>query len=143
MWFNNWRDTLEEKGFGRMITRPATFDELMSMETGDARDTVKEFTVEEFIIPDEQLRRIVNIDESCLSLDGASQTRGGRPAVAFHSAGRHRGAKRASKSSITVTFIGGSSAAGEPVPPHFQFGAKAQSDEMTIEIDVLRHLEDV
>ncbi len=33
------------------------------------------------VIPIEQLKRIVNIDETCLSLDGSDNVRGGWPEV--------------------------------------------------------------
>ena len=58
-WFDNWQSDLLELGF--------------AYETGD---DVK--------ISDEQLARIGNIDETCLSLDGSSGLCGGHPEVTFY-----------------------------------------------------------
>ena len=82
-----------------------------------------------FIIANEQLCQIINIDEIALCLDGneAGQC-GGRPSAEFVDMGLPCVYKRTSKSSITVTFITGSSAAGESVPPpHFQFPTRAKT----------------
>ena len=106
MWFENWRIDLEALCFG-------FHDE----GTND------------FIIPEEQLRRIINLDESCLSLDGSSGRRGGRPSVSFFDPNLPRLGKAATKSSVTTTFISGSTAYGEALPPHFQFSTKAKTIE--------------
>ena len=37
------------------------------------------------VIPMEQLQKIVNIDETCLVLDGSKCNRGGRPEITFYS----------------------------------------------------------
>ena len=59
-WFDNWSRDLIELGF-------ATADKM-----GHA------------VIPEEQLNNIVNIDETCLSLDGSQGNQGGRPEVSFY-----------------------------------------------------------
>ena len=59
-WFNNWERDLLELGFAKKV---------------DGKT----------IIPEDQLARILNIDETCLVMDGSSSQRGGRPAVVFTS----------------------------------------------------------
>jgi hypothetical protein len=60
MWFRNWELDLVKLGFAHV-----------QENTGES------------IIPADQMRRILNFDESCLSLDGSTQTRSGRPEVVF------------------------------------------------------------
>lgn len=78
------------------------------------------------VIPVEQLKRIINIDETCLSLDGSDNVRGGRPEVYLYDPRIHQVGKATSKSSLTSTMITGSNAAGEAIVPHFQFQSKAK-----------------
>ena len=105
VWFENWKHILEDLGFAE-------------------RDSSGEL-----YIPQEQLPRILNVDESCLSLDGSQGNRGGRPEVIFFNPRFPQCGKGTSKSSLTTTFITGSNAAGEAIPPHFQFQTSAQSGE--------------
>ena len=56
-WFDNWEHDLEDLGFAERD------------EEGN------------LYIPVEQLSRIINVDKSCLSLDGINRQRGGRPEV--------------------------------------------------------------
>ena len=102
-WFGHWKNDLLELGFA----------------TNGSRG---------FDIPDLQLRRILNLDESCLSMDGSAR-RGGRPSVTFYDPNLPHSGKKTSKSSVTITFITGSTAFGEALPPHFQFSTKAKSDD--------------
>ena len=81
------------------------------------------------IIPDDQLRNILNFDESCLSLDGSEGRRGGRPEIVLHDPRFPMTGKATNKDSLTATFISGSNAAGEALPPHFQFQTKATSGD--------------
>ena len=112
MWFNNWGHDLVQLGFATKLN-----------DDGDIH------------IPDDQLGRIVNFDETCLSLDG-SGNRGGRPEVVFFNSLLPQLGRGTSKSSLTTTMITGSSALGEALPPHFQFQTSAQSeDTMRVRID--------
>jgi len=83
----------------------------------------------EFVIPDSQLRRIINLDESNLSLDGSTATRGGRGGAAIWDTALPMIGQPVNKSNVSLTLITGSSAFGEPLPPHFQFQTKAQNTE--------------
>ena len=90
-----------------------------------------------FIIPDEQLKHIVNFNETALSLDGSEGRCGSRPAVGFYDPNLPA-YKRTSKSSMTLTMITAFSAAGESLAPHFQFPTKAKNkDNMKIECEIL------
>ena len=74
-----------------------------------------------FIIPENQLQCIINFDETALSRDGSEGRCGDRPAVEFYGPNLPETYKRTSKLSMAITMITGSSAAGEPLAPHFQF----------------------
>ena len=84
------------------------------------------------IITEEHLSRIINLDESCLSLDGNQGRRGGIPSVIFVDPNLPQTGKTVSKSSVTYTFIGGSNAAGDALSQHFQFSTSAQTTERQI-----------
>ena len=105
LWFDNWTRDLEELGFAKRNEKAEVY------------------------IPDEQLGNIANLDETCMSLDGSNGNRGGRPEVTFFDPRFPQLGKGTSKSSLTTTMIAGSTAAGEPLPPHFQFQTAAQSIE--------------
>ena len=62
LWFDNWRRKIVELGFATVTNE------------GEA------------IIPPQQLARIINLDETCLSLDGSKGPRGGRPTTCLSSA---------------------------------------------------------
>ena len=54
-WFKNWERDLLDLGFAKVNDEGTTY------------------------IPDDQLGRILNVDESCISLDGSNGQRRGRP----------------------------------------------------------------
>ncbi len=119
-WFDNWCRDLVELGFAHKD------------ESG------------EIIIPDDQLARIVNIDETCLVLDGSKAGRGGCPEVYFYDASLPELGRAAAKSSLSTTMIGGSTAAGEAIPPHFQFSTTAQtSDNMRLQCKLIEFMPSV
>lgn len=105
LWFNSWEKTLLELGL------------LEQDEAGKLN------------IPREQLRNISNFDQTCLSLDGSSISRGGRPAAYYHDPCLPQVGISTSKMSQTITMITGSNAWGEALPPHFRFMSSAQTDE--------------
>ena len=80
----------------------------------------------------DQLKRIINIDETCLALDGSKSKRGGRPAVIFYHRKFPRLGKGTIKTSTATTMIGGINPTGEPDPPHLQFPKKSRSEETMI-----------
>jgi len=83
----------------------------------------------ELVFEDGALSRILNMDETCISLDGSNDNQGGRPAVTFYDKRFPQLGKATSKSALTITMISGSNAVGKPIAPHFQFQTSAQSDE--------------
>jgi len=116
-WFNNWEFDLVDLGFA---TRGA-----------DGKVTIS----------DEQLYFILNFDETCLSLDGSEGQRGGRPQMMMHDPRLPYNGKRANKDSLTATLVCGSNAAGEALPPHFQFQTKATTDAgERLRNEVFRHV---
>ncbi|KAL7532024.1 hypothetical protein ACHAWF_009676 [Thalassiosira exigua] len=112
MWFENWEQDLLQLGFAKVAKDHPDWDD----------GTV--------YIPKEQLKNIVNFDESCLSMDGSDGVRGGQPESFFYDPNLPMPAtKGTSKCSKTTTLITGSNAAGEALPPHFQFQTDAKTDE--------------
>ena len=83
----------------------------------------------EKFIPPHKLRDIANFDETCLSLDGSTITRGGRPEASWEDSRLPSIGKSMSKTSQTTTMIGGSNTLGGALPPHFQFSLNAASEE--------------
>jgi hypothetical protein len=115
-WFDNWEFDLVELGFA----------------TRDADGKIA--------IPAEQLYNIINFDETCLSVDGSEGRRGGRPNVTLHDPRLPYTGKRTNKDSLTATLVMGSNAAGEALPPHFQYQTKATTeDRERVRIDVFRY----
>ena len=106
LWFDSWEKVLDDLGFFEV----------------DAA------TREKFI-PPHKLRDIANFDETCLSLDGSTITRGGRPEASWEDSRLPRVGKSMSKTSQTTTMIGGTNALGGALPPHFQFSLNAASEE--------------
>ena len=104
-WFKNWEFDLVDLGFA-------------------VRDANGKVT-----IPDKKMYYIINFDETCLSLDGSEGRRGGRPQMTLHIPRLPYAGKRANKDSLTATLVCGSNAAGEALPPHFQFQTKATTDK--------------
>ena len=76
-----------------------------------------------------QLRRIMNVNETEISLDTSNTRAGGRPAVSFHDPHLSLTSRYMAKSSLACTGIFGSSAEGECVPPHFQLPMSGTAEE--------------
>ncbi len=62
-------------------------------------------------------------------LDGVSGHKGGRQPITLHDPCLPFHGKQTNKDSKTVTLVCGSNAAGEALPPHFQFQTKSTMDE--------------
>ncbi len=118
MWFDNWEHNLVELGF-------ACVDAIIKKVT----------------ILSEQLRNIGNLDETNILLDGSTMTRGGRPEMVLYDPRFPQVRNATSKSSLSVTMVAGSNAAGEAYPPHLQFPSKAKSKEqMRLDYNILNHI---
>ena len=92
----------------------------------------KEYKVDddggELTFTEEQLRRILNIDETELALNGDTHA-GSRLAVTFYDPHLPIASRSVAKSSLACTGIFGSNAAGKCVPPHFQLPTSATAEE--------------
>ena len=102
---------------------PITDNSTTSLLNSDSKQNFFEGAMAggERLIPEHQLKNILNFDETCLSLDGSTLKRGGRPVACRTDPRLPQVGKTTSKSSQTVTMITGSNAYGEVLPPHFQF----------------------
>jgi hypothetical protein len=117
LWFDSWEMFLVKYGF-------ATIKEDGSLH-----------------ITEEMKARILNFDETCLSLDGSNGNRGGHPTVTYYDVRFPQLGKVTLKSALTTTMISGSSVAGKSIPPHFQFQTSATSAEgEVIHIEMVRFL---
>ena len=118
LWFDEWESEFSRVGFGSHHNDNGSF-----------------------IIPENQLKRIINFDQTALSLDGSEGRCEHQSAVEFYNPNLHAAYKRTSKLSMTITMTIGLSAAGEPLAPHFQFPTKAKNKEnMKIECKVLEKM---
>jgi hypothetical protein len=88
--------------------------------------------------------RIINFDASPVSIDNTSGEKGGRPPTTFSSTSLPAGATPANKTGYACTFIGGSTAAETPLPPHLQLKTAAKTaDREQLNIAVLQHIKRV
>ena len=101
------------------------------MEDLEFADRYKEGDI---YIPVEQLARIINVNEPCLSLDGSIGQKGRLPEAVFYCPILPQTGRATGKSSLTNTLITGSTAVREAIPPHFQFSTKVH----TVETEKLR-----
>lgn len=95
-------------------------------------------------IPPDNMRRVLNFDETCLSTDGSSINRGGRPAAYWFDPRLPQVGLETVKSAYSCTMITGSTAFGEALPPHFQFATSAKTDEgKRLQVDSIRWMKNV
>jgi hypothetical protein len=93
------------------------------------------------VISEAMLRRIANVDETEVLLDGSRTNAGGRPAFSFHGPHFPLTQRPAAKSSLSCTGIFGSNAAGECVPIHWQLPTAATTkDHEKLRFDFLHHV---
>jgi len=122
LWFTTWKETLIELGFAREKTE---------------EDTVEEGEV--VFLPG-QKERIVNVDETDGTLDDTCKQTGGRPPMVFTAPDVPGGSTSVNKCGYKTTVICGSTAAGEPIPPHFQLKTDAKTDEgQRVSVDWFRY----
>jgi hypothetical protein len=127
VWFNTWSDTLIELGFARR------------------KYPSEEHTVEgSLYFYRDTLDRIGNLDETDGTLDDTTGQRGGRPPMAFFSVDVAGGGTAVNKSGYSATVICGSTAAGDPYPPHFQLKTLAKTEAgQRMSVEWFRHTKDV
>ena len=105
LWFDSWEVFLVDYGFATIS------------QTGER------------IVAENMKKRVLNLDKTCLNLDGSKSNHGGRPTVTYYDVCFPQLGKATSKSALTMTMISGSTAVGEPLIPHFQFQTSAKTDE--------------
>jgi hypothetical protein len=111
---SKWYDVLKQDMIDHGFGREATLDDGVEGE---------------IFFTEAQKRRIVNLDESSFSLDGSSGRAGGRPLLVFYDPTAPRPGNITNKSAYTCTVLVAAHAAGETLPPHFQFCTAAKADE--------------
>lgn len=75
---------------------------------------------ESIFASNEQNKRILNIDERALAMDGTMQNKGDHPTVTFYNESLPVLGTVASKTSQSTMIISGSIDLGGVIPPHFQ-----------------------
>ena len=126
VWFDTWKAELIELGFARekLATDNNVEGELFFFEG--------------------QTNRVLNVDETDGSIDDTTGQRGGRPPMTFFAPNIAGGATAVNKSDYSATIICGSSASGEPVPPHFQLKSMAQNpQDQRLSVDWFTSTKDV
>ena len=88
----------------------------------------------EVIFSETQKRRIINIDETNLSLDGSDGGRGGRPACSITIKHCQRPGTAQNKAGLSSSLMCGSNAAGEAMPLHVMFSSKAEEENMAVKL---------
>ncbi len=120
LWFDSWEVFLVDYGFATIS------------QTG------------ELIVAENTKKRILNMDETCLSLDRSNSNCGGHPTVTYYDFCFPQLGKATSKSALTTTMISGSTAVGEPLIPHFQFQTLALTAKAeAIRIEMICYMLDV
>jgi hypothetical protein len=109
-WGNTAKDILIELGFGRESTPHDNVPGEIYFYVG-------------------QLERIVNFDETRITLDQTDVQRGGRPSFIFYKKDKPR---PGSSTTLSLTLIVGGTAAGEIIPPHFQLTTDGQNEELQV-----------
>lgn len=91
-----------------------------------------------------QLERFLNLDKTCISLDGSSGEWGGHLSATFHDPSLLHVGSPTSKSSVTCTMISGNTAKGEALPPHFQLSTKAKErDHEQLRVEIIASMKKV
>ena len=116
LWFDSWCKFLVEKGF-------ASIDAPLNQ--------IKEGEV--YVSP-QQKRRVINLDETAISLDGSDGAVGGRPAKSVIISGIARAGTAVNKSGGKETLVCGSNAAGEAIPPIFILSSSAQEENRAVRL---------
>lgn len=129
VWFKTFKATMIDLGFARPLTDEEEEDGLIEGS---------------LFFFDGMKDRIGNLDETDGSLDDTTGQRGGRPPMTFYSPEIRGGATAANKTGYSATVICGSTAAGDPFPPHFQLKTTAQTDAgQRLSVDWFVHTKNV
>jgi hypothetical protein len=113
VWYENFKAGVVEYGFATAVEE---YDEEGNL-------------ISEVTFTEEQKRRIFNIDETKISLDGSDGGVGGRPASTLTIKNAQRTGTATSKSSTACTMVCGICANGDTLPPHIQYNSDAQDPD--------------
>jgi hypothetical protein len=79
-----------------------------------------------------QLGRILNFDETRITLDQTNIEKGVRPSFIFYKPNKPRPGSSVNKSSLSLTLIVGGTTAGEKIPPHFQLTTDSHNEQLQV-----------
>jgi hypothetical protein len=85
------------------------------------------------VFPEEQKRRIFNMDKTTISAGGSDGGIGGRPANSVTISDTPRAGTGTTNSSLSSTLMCGSNTAGKPLPVHVIFSSDAQEENYSID----------
>ena len=117
-WFDNWKKFCLVYGF-------ATPDEMF-----DEEGTL----ISEITFTEEQKRRIINLDETAVTMEGSDGGKGGRPPSVLSTKGVARTGTGSHKSDSSLTAIFAHNAAGEVAGPHLHFPSEATVENMRADL---------
>jgi len=114
-WFDSWEHLIKKHGFGK------------------AKEDLSDDSVEgEIVFFDGARNRILNFDEMALTLDGTMGNCGGQPTLVYSSNEIGTPITAVNESAYSATLICGSTAASDPLPPHFQLHSVAGADQQKL-----------
>lgn len=120
-WWDATKDFLVDKGYA--------IDDAVTDSHGKI--------VSEITIPKHVLRRIVNLDETQIPINGDARSDSRRRNVLLHPHLPNPGQRTTSDDGVHVTGVFGANLADEPIPPHFIFQTTAKSAEAKINLDAV------
>jgi hypothetical protein len=95
---------------------------------------------DKMIVEEKNLRQILSVNETKMSLDGSKTKAGNRPAITFYDPHLLMPCVSAVKSLLSCTIIFGSSASGECIPLHWQIPMTATAVEHEkVRVNILQH----
>ena len=116
LWFDSWKRFL------------------LTMDFGMAQAPIGVRMEGEIYISNEQRKRILNLDETAISLDGSEGRVGGRPAASIVAKGVNRAGTAANKSGAKETLVCGSNAFAEAMPPVLILSSSAQQENRAVRL---------
>ena len=131
-WFINWEKFCVDNGFA---TRELVVDDNGAPILDDNQN--QQFSIQ---FTEEQLRRIMNLDETCISLDGSKGKAGGRPPNVVYVTKAKRAGTPSNKAGKSATLLAGSAADGSTTPIVLILPSDASPENARITADVFEGL---
>ena len=111
LWFDSWELFFVDYGFATINTNG------------------------ELLFHIEMMKQILNLDKTCMSLDGGNDNQGGRPTVTYYDVRFPQLGKATSKLGLITTMIGRSNDAGKPIQTSAQ-----TPDAEALHIECIRYM---